>query len=158
MTHYDTLGISKDATDEGIKQAYRKLALKYHPDRNKSEDAAEKFKSISEAFETLADPHKKFVYDQRLPSKVEEDIRKEAREFFKDVKEVEKEVHTPVVNAQPPLFDLWGKRLTPEEQQQWLDDLHSDPRKLKPQKPRKTDGFYDVYANSYEPQDGTHLR
>jgi molecular chaperone DnaJ len=61
---YKTLGVSKDASDEEIKKAYRKLARKYHPDRNPDDAAAEeKFKEISAAHDTLADPEKRKQYD-----------------------------------------------------------------------------------------------
>jgi DnaJ-class molecular chaperone len=61
---YDILGITKTATAAEIKSAYRKLALKWHPDRNKEKDATEKFKEINEAYEVLSSPEKKSRYDQ----------------------------------------------------------------------------------------------
>jgi len=61
---YDVLGVAKTASATEIKKAYRKLALQYHPDRNKSADAEQKFKEINEAYEVLADPQKKQAYDQ----------------------------------------------------------------------------------------------
>ncbi len=61
---YDILGVSKTATAAEIKSAYRKLALKWHPDRNKEKDASEKFKEINEAYEILGSPEKKSKYDQ----------------------------------------------------------------------------------------------
>lgn len=61
---YDILGLSKSATAAEIKSAYRKLALKWHPDRNKEKDATEKFKEINEAYEVLSNPDKKAKYDQ----------------------------------------------------------------------------------------------
>ncbi len=61
---YDVLGVSKSASAAEIKSAYRKLALKWHPDRNKEKDATEKFKEINEAYEVLSSPEKKSKYDQ----------------------------------------------------------------------------------------------
>lgn len=63
---YKILGVSKDASQNDIKKAYKKLAMKYHPDRNKGDkDAEEKFKSISTAYDTLSDPNKRSNYDNR---------------------------------------------------------------------------------------------
>lgn len=62
--YYEILGVPKKATDAEIKTAYRKQALKWHPDRNKSAGASEKFKEINKAYEILSDPKKKETYDQ----------------------------------------------------------------------------------------------
>jgi DnaJ-class molecular chaperone len=62
--YYDSLGVPESSTQEEIKKAYRKLASKYHPDKNSgSKDAEEKFKEIAEAYETLGNPDKRKVYD-----------------------------------------------------------------------------------------------
>lgn len=64
QNYYDVLGVDKNASPDEIKSAYRKLAKQYHPDINKGEDAAAKFKEINEAYEVLSDANKKANYDQ----------------------------------------------------------------------------------------------
>ena len=62
--YYEILGVSKTASADEIKKAYRKLALQYHPDRNKSKEAEGKFKGINKAYEVLSSPEKRQTYDQ----------------------------------------------------------------------------------------------
>lgn len=62
--YYEVLGLSKGASDDEIKRAYRKMAKKYHPDVNKDPGAEESFKEVNEAYEVLSDPQKKATYDQ----------------------------------------------------------------------------------------------
>ena len=62
--YYAILGVERGATEAQIKQAYRKLARKYHPDVSKEPDAEEKFKQVAEAYQTLKDPEKRAAYDQ----------------------------------------------------------------------------------------------
>lgn len=62
--YYEILGVPRDATERQIKKAFHKLALKYHPDRNKGADAEAKFREIAEAYETLSDDKRRQEYDQ----------------------------------------------------------------------------------------------
>ncbi|MGU3377092.1 J domain-containing protein [Chryseobacterium sp. M5A1_1a] len=67
--YYYFLGISQDASEEDIKKAYRKLSLKYHPDKNENDDFfADRFREIQEAYETLSDSSRRHSYDQNLES------------------------------------------------------------------------------------------
>ena len=70
---YDRLGVKPNADDSELLKAYRKMALKYHPDKNTEPGARKKFKKISMAFETLADPEKRKIYDQHGAQGIKED-------------------------------------------------------------------------------------
>lgn len=65
-SHYDILGVDKNANENEIKKAYRKLSLKYHPDRNHSDEAKSKIQEINEAYEILGDKEQKQQYDNKL--------------------------------------------------------------------------------------------
>src|SRR5579885_3561378 len=62
--YYEVLGVAKTASLDEIKKAYRKLALQYHPDRNKTKEAEEKFKEVTKAYEVLSNEEKRKAYDQ----------------------------------------------------------------------------------------------
>ena len=62
--YYKVLGIAKGAAEDEIKKAYRKQALRYHPDKNKSPGAEDKFKEIAEAYDVLSDAKKREIYDR----------------------------------------------------------------------------------------------
>ena len=62
--YYDVLGIERDASEEDVKKAFRKLALEFHPDRNRSEGAEERFKEVNEAYQVLSDSSKRSAYDR----------------------------------------------------------------------------------------------
>ncbi|MEX1053764.1 MAG: DnaJ domain-containing protein, partial [Nitrosopumilaceae archaeon] len=88
--YYEVLGVQKNAPHGEIKSQYRKLALKFHPDRNKSPDSAEHFKEISEAYAVLSDSEKRKIYDTYGHAGVDgrystEDIFRGARVNFEDI-------------------------------------------------------------------------
>ena len=62
--YYKVLGVPRTANEVEIKKGYRKMALKYHPDKNKSPNAEDKFKEVSEAYDVLSDKGKKEIYDK----------------------------------------------------------------------------------------------
>src|SRR3982074_439447 len=62
--YYESLGVPRDASEEDIRRAYRKLARQYHPDVNKEAGAEDRFKQVSEAYEVLRDPEKRERYDR----------------------------------------------------------------------------------------------
>jgi curved DNA-binding protein len=74
MSHYQTLGISESASQEEIKQAYRKLAKEYHPDKNPDANTKAKFQQIQEAYSVLGDPNKKINYDRGRNNQSFQDI------------------------------------------------------------------------------------
>ena len=83
---YEILGIGRDATKEEIKKAYRKLALKYHPDHNPgNQEAEEKFKEVNMAYEVLSDPGKKKEYDETGNYDGEDNVRKAAIDHLRSM-------------------------------------------------------------------------
>jgi DnaJ family protein C protein 16 len=74
LNPYEELGVSRDASPEQIKKAYRKLAKQWHPDRNREEGANDKFMKINEAYQTLSDPEKREHYNNY--GKVDSRIRR----------------------------------------------------------------------------------
>src|SRR5881392_2049617 len=76
--YYEILGVAKNATEDDIKKAYRKLAMKFHPDRNQGDGAKkaeERFKEAKEAYEMLTDPQKRAAYDQYGHAGVDPNMR-----------------------------------------------------------------------------------
>lgn len=165
MDYYQILGVSINATQEEISQAYRRLALEYHPDRNldKPLETAAKFKEATEAFSVLSDFGKRAKYNQTLarsrpkPTKVPK--TKDGKIDFNNDPNLGN-CHIPP----PPTYDIWGRRLTPEERLQWMANAQADifaaRRKPPPtarQLPAK-DNFVDAFAKQYLNDDIPQIR
>ena len=96
--YYEVLGVSKTSSQHEVKQQYRKLALKFHPDRNQYSDAEEHFKEISEAYAVISDPRKKQVYDQYGQYS-------DAEEHFKEISEAYAVISDP---RKKQVYDQYG--------------------------------------------------
>lgn len=88
LDYYDVLGVNRESSQDEIKRAFRKLAFKYHPDRNKRPDAEERFKEVSEAYAILSDPEKRRQYDAQGLEGIQKQYKQEDifnRRTFHDV-------------------------------------------------------------------------
>ncbi len=122
--YYEILGVPKDAAKDDIKRTYRKLAMQYHPDRNKSPEAEEKFKEISEAYAVLSDDEKRSQYDRFGMAGIEgkytwEDIFRGADfdEIFKDL---------GFGFGAQSIFDMFFRRMRPRYGPERGPDLRYD--------------------------------
>jgi curved DNA-binding protein CbpA len=170
MDYYEILGVGRDATQEQVLHAYRRLALEYHPDRNPN--GAEHFKKITEAFEVLHNFDKRARYNAKIPQKRGKKKKGplKAEDFFNDPNLGNCRV------GRAPTYDIWGRKLTPEERRKWEEDAARDiaeftppdkfrwptakprPRQLN-HKEKDRDGFVDIYAKQYlRDEDQPHLR
>ena len=143
VTYYKILNISEDANLDEIKKAYHKSALKYHPDKNKNEDAEKKFKEVVEAYEVLSDPYKKKRYDNSLKHKLNfefklsPEILRFSRYFFSD-ENIEKFTNiTQVINKEisnlnlPPYFDNIFTNLSQNFRNNTMSDLITEYNEFK---------------------------
>ncbi len=143
VTYYKILNISEDANFEEIKKAYHRSALKYHPDKNKNEDAENKFKEVVEAYEVLSDPYKKQRYDNSLKHKLNfefklsPEILRFSRYFFSD-ENIDKFTNiTQVINKEisnlnlPPYFDNIFTNLSQNFRNNTMNDLITEYNEFK---------------------------
>src|ERR1700756_5109585 len=117
--YYDILGVKRDADEEEIKKSYRKLAVKYHPDKNPGDKAAEeKFKELGEAYEALSDPQKRAAYDQYGHAAFDPRMRGGAGRAggFHDPADIFREVFGGSM-----FEDLFGGRVDPTQPQRGSD-------------------------------------
>src|SRR5438132_9234603 len=121
--YYEVLGLERDAGAEEIKKAYRKLAVKYHPDKNPGDKTAEEqFKELGEAYEVLCDPQKRAAYDQYGHAAFDRRAGGFARGGFHDPFEVFREVF----GGGGIFEDLFGGGRSDPTQPQRGDDLRYD--------------------------------
>ena len=179
MSHYETLGVAPTATQEQIIQAYRKLALVYHPDRNLANptEASIKFKKITEAFDVLKDKTKRQLYDVKNPSVRKQKQKQDQEQATKTKKNYKSTLEWVADNdpnlgnikdGTPPARDIWGNPLTPEQRRQWIEDnkdvlyydkkSHKSRRTQPKPKPKRGPGFIDIFAKDYIDSESPHLR
>lgn len=82
--HYAVLGIGSDASDDEIRLAYRRKAQQFHPDRNPSADAAERFRDVQDAYDVLSDSLRRVAYDENRRRNLLEDPLATAREIWQN--------------------------------------------------------------------------
>ena len=122
MTNYEILGVSKNATLEEIKKAFRQAALKYHPDINHNPEATKKFKEIVAAYDILSDPSKRKKYDT-APVKVKRDPNLGP---------------STIQNVEVGEVDLWSQMKIREEEEEKERKIKKDTPPPKPPPRRKT--------------------
>ena len=143
VNYYSILGISRDSTKDDIKKAYHRCALKYHPDKNKQDNAEEMFKKVVEAYEVLSDPYKKQRYDNSVKHKLNfnfslsPEILKFSRYFFSE-ENIQKFTNISSVITQeisnlnlPPYFDSIFNNLSENFRNNTMRDLVTEYNEFK---------------------------
>jgi len=82
---YAVLGVAREASDDDIKMAYRKLAMRYHPDRNDAPGAQVRFQAITKAYEVLSDPVRREEYNQSITHRIIIDAHAEAHDLWRSL-------------------------------------------------------------------------
>jgi len=119
MSYYDILGVTPQATEDEIKKSYRRLAMKYHPDRNPGDKGAEEqFKRVQEAYESLTDPVKRSRLQPQRPQRPKKPEKKK-NDGGMYWKRPYKDPGFTYGDAPPPRVDLWGQPIEPEHE--WRD-------------------------------------
>jgi DnaJ-class molecular chaperone len=127
MDYYEILGISKSATDSDIKKAYRKLALKWHPDKNLNnpDQASEIFRKVSEAYEVLSDPVKRHDYDHHATAQQESRSHRHSMFEFRDPTEIFREFFSPFFDENFHVHSN-GEHTRESEDSNFFDFFHTN--------------------------------
>src|SRR5579875_3309227 len=111
MNYYQILEVDENANDEDIKKSYRKLAMKYHPDRNKgNKDSEEKFKLISEAYRVLSDPQSKKEYDIQRKGRINANFFSKENNFNDYFSDDFSDIFNSMFTRQSMFDDGWRHR------------------------------------------------
>ncbi len=150
MNLYERLEVVVGASDAEIKQAWRRMAMKYHPDRNPGDKLAEdNFKRVQEAYVILSDADKRASYDATLPKQ---------KKPQKPTKNVKWDSPLQYADAAPPTTDIWGNPLSPQERAEWMKNLKTPMPEIvkKAHRAAVAPGFLDVFQ--YEDESSPDLR
>lgn len=151
MDYYEILGVARNATQEEIKKAYRKLAMAYHPDRNPGDKEAEnKFKQVQEAYDALTNGKTvRYRYTPPKPPPKPKPKKTETKVYRSDMH---------IYDAPPPMVDLWGRRLTEKEKAEWIKNNVQNVLKNTKEVQEVLDGWKDSFAGKYENGGSPDLR
>lgn len=124
MSYYEILGVSRSASPDDIKKAYRRLALKWHPDKNpnNTEKAAEMFQKVSEAYDVLSDPSKRQHYERHGTVRNESRGHQHSTFFFRDPTEIFQEFFSPFFEQH---FYAHGEEPRESEDSNFFDYFHT---------------------------------
>ncbi|KAE9399552.1 DnaJ-domain-containing protein [Gymnopus androsaceus JB14] len=129
--YYDLLGVPVDADDNQLKKGYRKAAMKYHPDKNPSADAEEKFKDISKAYQVLSDPNMRAVYDKNGKEMTDKEgglSMDDAAGFFANVFGGERFIdYIGEISIMKDMTEAATTMMTEEEKAEIEKQMNSDP-------------------------------
>lgn len=156
MDYYEILGVGRNATEEEIKKAYRKLAMTYHPDRNPGDKEAEqKFKEVQTAYDTLFDLNRRARYNAQKPEPKPKPKPKPKRKDF-EANPVKSDMQ--IFDAPPPPFDIWGRRLNPIQQAEWVKNNVAHVIRPDKRSQEARDGWKDSFAGKYEDSGSPDIR